>query len=250
MGKKALTALCLCLALPGFGQLQKICHYGVMPTDNITSMEVNPSLSVVDDSGSVSTSQVTFKGYHVINPNWNWGVEVPLARFESPAKSVNGLGDIMLALTWVQPETAHSLGYGAKMELITPTATDKRLGSGQLQASPAVFAVWTNGSGWYSALGYKHYVSVIGEHNREDINYGRIRGNISYLSENKWWVQTNWYYYQNFNDRGKMEFVPELESGTLVNEGTAFYINGGTHAAGNWKSKDWNVSIGFKVLYL
>ena len=240
----------LCMAFPGFGQLQKICHYGVLPTDNITSMEVNPSLTVADDSWGVSTSQLMFKTYHVINPNWNWGVEVPLVRFESPAKSVNGLGDVMLALTWVQPETDQKLGYGAKMEFFMPTATDKRFGSGQLQASPAVFGVWTNGSGFYASLGYKHYVSVIGDHARQDINYGRVRGNISYLSSTKWWIQTNWYYYQNFHDKGQMEFVPELEWGTLVNEGTAFYINGSTHAAGNWKSKDWSMGVGFKVLYL
>jgi hypothetical protein len=250
MRKLGLVLMGVFLTVPGFGQLQKLCNYGVLPTDNITSLEVNPSLTVADDSGGISTTQMTLKGYRVINPNWNWGVELPLARFESPAKSVSGLGDIMLAVTWVQPETAHSLGYGAKMELITPTATDKRLGSGQLQASPSVFAVWTNGSGWYAALGYKHYVSVVGDHARDDIDYGRIRGNISYLSENKWWVQTNWYYYQNFRDSGKMEFVPEVEVGTLVNEGTAFYVNGGTHAAGNWKSKDWNIGVGFKVLYL
>lgn len=250
MRKIALGIIGICLTLPGFGQLQKVCHYGVLPTDNITSMEVNPSLTVSDDSGSVSTSQLTFKTYHVINPNWNWGVEVPLVRFESPEKSENGLGDIMLAFTWVQPETDHSLGYGAKMEFFMPTATDKRLGSGQLQASPAIFGVWTNGRGFYAALGYKHYVSVIGDHAREDINYGRVRGNLSYLSENKWWIQTNWYYYQNFHESGQMEFVPELEWGTLVNEGTAFYINGSTHAAGNWKSKDWSMGVGFKVLYL
>jgi len=250
VGKFNIVLFCLLAALPGWGQLQKLCHYGVMPTDNITSVEVNPSLTAVDDSGGVSTSQMTFKMYKVINPNWNWGVELPLARFESPDKSVNGLGDMLLSAAWVKPEAADSLGYGAKMEFIVPTATDKRLGSGQLQASPALFAVWTNGNGWYVAAAYKHYASVIGDHARDDINYGRFRGNISYLSENKWWVQTNWYYYQNFHDSGKMEFVPELEVGTLVNEGTAFYINGSTHAAGNWKSKNWSMGVGFKVLYL
>lgn len=250
MRKLLLGFVGICVTSPGFGQLQKVCQYGVLPTENITSVEVNPSLTVSDDSGSVSTSQLTFKTYHVISPNWNWGVEVPLVRFESPEKSENGLGDVMLAFTWVQPETDQSLGYGAKMEFFVPTATDKRLGSGQLQASPAVFGVWTNGSGFYVALGYKHYVSVIGDHAREDINYGRVRGNVSYLSENKWWIQTNWYYYQNFHESGQMEFVPELEWGTLVNEGTAFYVNGSTHAAGNWKSKDWSIGVGFKVLYL
>ena len=250
MRKFSIAVLGLLVTLPGWGQLQKLCRYGVMPTDNITSVEVNPSLTAVDDSGGVSATQMTFKMYKVINPNWNWGVEVPLARFESPEKSVNGLGDVLLSATWVKPESADGLGYGAKMEFITPTATDKRLGSGKLQASPALFAVWTNGSGWYVAAAYKHYASVLGDNSRDDINYGRIRGNISYLSENKWWVQTNWYYYQNFHESGKMEFVPELELGTLVNEGTAFYINGSTHAAGNWHSKDWSVGVGFKVLYL
>lgn len=248
--KLAVTGIGLLLTLPGWGQLQKLCHYGVMPTANITSIEVNPSLTVTDDSGGVSSSQMTFKIYRVINPGWNWGVELPLARFESPEKSVNGLGDVLLSATWVRPETAHRVGYGAKMEFITPTATDKRLGGGKLQASPSFFAVWTNGNGWYVAATYKHYASVLGDNARDDINYGRLRGNISYLSENKWWVQTNWYYYQNFRDSGKMEFVPEVELGTLVNEGTAFYINGNTHAAGNWHSKDWSMGVGFKVLYL
>ncbi|MCQ2411045.1 MAG: hypothetical protein MJ053_06215, partial [Elusimicrobiaceae bacterium] len=222
------------------GQIQHLCQYGVLPTDNITSLEVNPSLTTVDDSGGVSTSQLLLKSYHVLSEYTNWGVELPLARFESPEKSVNGLGDTALNVTWAKPQEAHRMEYGVKMEFFIPTATDKRLGSGTLQASPSVFAVWTNGSGWYVAAGYKHYVSVVGDHARDDINHGRLRANISYLSENKWWVQTNWYYYQNFRESGQMEFVPELELGTLVNEGTAFYINGSTHAAGNWKGKDWS----------
>ncbi len=250
MRKWIVISVTLFVTLPGWSQLQKLCRYGVLPTDNITSLEVNPSLTAADDSGGVSTSQLLFKAYRVISSHWNWGVEVPLVRFESPDKSVNGLGDILVNVTWMKPESSNRLGYGAKMEFLTPTATDKHLGSGKLQASPSLFAVWTSGNGWYVAATYKHYVSVLGDHAREDINYGRIRGNISYLSENKWWVQTNYYYYQNFRDSGKMEFVPEVELGTLVNEGAAFFINGSRHAAGNWKSKDWSMGVGFKVLYL
>ncbi|MBR4591665.1 MAG: hypothetical protein IKO35_00455 [Elusimicrobiaceae bacterium] len=245
-----LSFLFLWAALPSWGQLQRACQYGVIPTDNITMVEVNPSLTVIDDSVGISNSQLTFKTYRVINAHYNWGIEVPLARYESPAKSVSGLGDTAVSISWVRPESKDRLGMGAKMEFFIPTATDKRLGSGQLQASPSVFAVWTNGNGWYVAGAYKHYLSVIGDRAREDINYGRFRFNISYLSERKWWVQTNLYYYQNFHESGKMELVPEIELGTLVNEGTAFYINGGTHAAGNWHSKDWNVGVGFKILYL
>ena len=198
----------------------------------------------------LNTSGVTAKMYKVIDPNWNWGVEVPLSRYESPEKSVSGVGDSALNVTWMLPESANRLSYGAKLEFFVPTATDKRLGSGALQASPSVFAVWRLDSGVYIAGGYKQYTSVLKDGAREYINYGRFRLNISYLSPDKWWVQTNWYYYQDYYNDGKMEFIPELELGTLVNEGTAFYINGSTHASGNWHSKDWSLGVGFKLLYL
>ena len=250
MKKYGTILLCLFTAGMGWGQIQRICPYGVLPTDNVTMLEINPTLTAIDDSKGISSSQLVTKMYHTINQHYNWGVEVPLSRFESAEKSVNGLGDILANITWSQQPENNSLGYGAKMEMFIPTATDKLLGSGQLQASPSVFVWWGKGAGFYAAAGYKHYVSVIGDHARDDINFGRFRLNISYLSSSQWWVQTNWYYYQDFRHTGKMEFVPEAEIGTMVNEGTAFYINGGTHAGGNWHSKDWSLGVGFKVLYL
>ena len=242
--------ICLLLSLPACGQLQHIRPYGVLPTENITTIEVNPSLTTLEDSEGISTSQLTFKTYRVINESYNWGVEVPMSRYESSQKSVNGLGDTSLNATWMIPVGKNRLSYGSKLEFFIPTATDKLLGSGKLQVSPSVFAVWRLDNGMYVSGGYKHYVSVLGDGAREDINCGRFRINISYLSPYKWWIQTNWYYYQDYQHDGKMEFIPELELGTLVNEGTAFYINGSTHAGGNWHSKDWSLGVGFKVLYL
>ena len=240
----------LLLALPGFGQIQREYQYDVVPTENITSLEVNPSVTVVDNRGGISTSQLMFKGYRVINEHYNWGVEVPLARYESPDKSVNGLGDTAVNATWVVPGINEHLGMGAKMEFFVPTATHKQLGSGKLQASPSAFVVWKFDNGIYVAGGYKHYVSLLGDNAREDISYGRFRLNISYLSNDKWWIQTNAYYYQDFRHSGRTEFVPEVELGTLVSQGTAFFINGTTHGGGNWKSRDWGLGVGFKVLYL
>ena len=251
MKKKIILLMGLCLLpLTGWAQLQRLCSYGVLPTDNVTMLEINPVLTAIEDSKGVSSSQLIVKTYHTINKHYNWGVELPLGRYESPAKSVSGLGDVLANVSWVQPQGDTGFGYGAKMEVFLPTATDKRLGSGQLQASPSFFLLWVFDPGLYVAAGYKHYVSVLGDHSREDINFGRFRLNISYLSSDKWWVQTNWYYYQDFHNTGKAEFVPELEVGTLVNEGTALYINGSTHGAGNWHSKDWSVGVGFKILYL
>ena len=251
MKKWILAAVLLGIMLPAQAQLQRKYKYGVEPTDNVTSLEINPTFTAIDDSAGISNSGVTAKMYKVIDPNWNWGVEVPLTRFESPEKSVSGLGDITLAVNWMRPESIQGgFGYGAHMELVAPTATDKRLGTGKLQAGPSVFALYSWESGIFTAVGYKHMLSLFGDHARDHISLGRFRYNVSYLSENKWWVQGNLYYYQDFENSGQMELVPELEVGTLINDGTALYVNAGTHAAGNMHSKDWNVSIGFRILYL
>lgn len=249
--KKVFLVCILCFwGLPGFGQIQKLCDYGVLPTANVTMLEINPSLTTIDDSHGVSSSQLLIKTYHTINENYNWGIEAPLARYESPEKSVSGLGDVLANVTWTSFSEVTQFGYGAKMEVFFPTATDKLLGSGQLQLSPSVFAWYAFSSGIYVAGGYKHYVSVIGDHARQDIDMGRFRVNVSYLSPTNWWVQTNWYYHQNFRESGKMEFIPEVEVGTLVSSATALYLQGSTHAGGNMHSKDWTFGVGFKILYL
>lgn len=240
--------LCL-MSFPLHAQIQRTYHYGVVPTENITTFEVNPSITVIDDSGGVSVNQLTLKTYRVINERFNWGVEVPLARSESPQKSVNGLGDILANITWTLP-AEHLFGFGAKMEFFLPTATDKRLGSGKLQASPSAFILLAFADGFYGAVGYKHYVSVAGDGSRDNINTGRWRANIGYTSPNEWWILTNLYYYVDYEHRGMAEFIPEVEIGTLVNDGTAFYANASTHAAGNWDTKDWSFGVGFKLLYL
>lgn len=249
MRKWVVLSVALLCGVPLCAQIQRTYHYGVVPTENITTFEVNPSITVADDSAGISVNQLTLKTYRVINERFNWGVEVPLARYESPEKSVNGLGDILANITWTLP-AENLFGFGAKMEFFFPTATDKLLGSGQLQASPSAFVLLAFADGFYGAVGYKHYVSVVGDHSRDDINIGRWRANIGYTSPNEWWVLTNLYYYVDYEHSGMAEFIPELEVGTLVNDGTAFYANASTHAGGNWHSKDWSFGVGFKLLYL
>ncbi len=249
MQKWIVLVFLLLAEIPLYAQIQRTYHYGVVPTENITTFEVNPSITVVDNSGGVSLNQLTIKTYRVINPRFNWGVEIPLARAESPEKSVNGLGDILANVTWTLPAD-NLFGFGAKMEFFLPTATDKRLGTGKLQASPSAFVLLAFADGFYSAVGYKQYLSIAGEHAREKINIGRWRANIGYTSPNEWWVVTNLYYYVDYEHSGMAEFIPELEIGTLVNDGTAFYANASTHGGGNWDTKDWSFGVGFKLLYL
>lgn len=250
MRKYLALGVLLWFCAPANAQIQRSYHYGVVPTENITTFEVNPSTTVIDDSGGVSSSQLTLKTYRVISERFNWGVEVPLSRYESPDKSVSGLGDALLSVSWLIPEGDRLLGYGFKMEVFVPTATDRLLGAGQLQLSPSAFILFSLPGNLYAAAGYKHYQSVVGDHARDDINYGRLRLNVGYTSPSQWWALVNLYYYMDYERGGRAEFIPELEVGTLVNEGTAFYINGSTHAAGNWNTKDWSLGVGFKLLYL
>lgn len=250
MRKYLALGVLLWFCAPANAQIQRSYHYGVVPTENITTFEVNPSTTVIDDSGGVSSSQLTLKTYRVISERFNWGVEVPLSRYESPDKSVSGLGDALLSVSWLIPENDRLLGYGFKMEVFVPTATDRLLGAGKLQLSPSAFILFSLPGNLYAAAGYKHYQSVVGDHARDDINYGRLRLNVGYTSPSQWWALVNLYYYMDYERGGRAEFIPELEVGTLVNEGTAFYINGSTHAAGNWNTKDWSLGVGFKLLYL
>ena len=40
------------------------------------------------------------------------------------------------------------------------------------------------------------------------------------------------------------------ELGTMINVGSSVYLRGGWHLAGNKYSQDWEIMLGFKILYL
>lgn len=253
MAKKMMwVVVLLCgLLLPARAQLQRascIVH-GVIPTENVTSLELNPSTDVIDDAGGISRDQVTFKGYYAYNKYVNFGVEVPLARFESPEKSIQGLGDISTSVTLT---TFHNnrLSFGTNLELVVPTATDDLLGSGKVSFNPSAYAVYIPSENWFMALGYKQFWSIAGDGGRADTNKGRIRAILGYISNTKWWVLVDPQYYVNYETKGEAEFAPEAEIGTMINEGTAIYVRSGGHVGGNMKGRDWFASFGFKVLYL
>lgn len=245
-----LLVLLAAVCLPARAQLQRPLEiHGVIPTENITSLELNPSMNVLDDAGGVSVNQLTFKAYYAYNPTVNLGVEVPLSRYESPSKSINGLGDTTLALT-LTTYHGEALSFGTRLEVVAPTATDDLLGSGKVMFQPSVYGVYIPNEHFFVAFGYRQSWSIAGDGGRSDINVGRVRAVLGYLSSDQWWVLVDPRYVMDYNNAGQAEFAPEAEIGTMVNQGTALYLRGGGHVAGNMQSNDWNVSVGFKVLYL
>lgn len=235
-------------AVPSFSQIQKFCIPGVAPSRNVTSLELSPSTSIIDNSGGVSSSALTTKMYYAFTPDYNIGIEVPLSRYEAPEDSVNGLGDILLAAEAIH--SVHYIDWGVKLESTLPTATDDRLGTGKWVIMPSVFALVPVNENFFVSFGYKQYFSVAGEGHRPDVNYARFRALISYMADAQWWVTFDPQYYMNYEDSGQAEMVWESEIGVMVNPGTAMYIKPGAHLGGNWKTREWTLSMGFKILYL
>lgn len=250
MLKKYVVWLVFCLGCVPFAQAQIQQIRDVLPNDRVTSFELSPSLDVMDNSGSVSLSKMTLKGYYKFAPFLTAGMELPMARFESPAKSKNGLGDITLSLSMGRYNEGETWSFGAVAETVLPTATSDELGTGKVQLNPSVYGVFMPTPNWFFALGYKQQWSVAGDGGREDINVGRIRGAIAYLSDSNWWVVLDPRYYVDYEVSGQDKFQPEAEIGTMINHGTAVYLRGGGKVSGNMAGPDWTVSAGFKVLYL
>lgn len=252
MSKKyVITAVCLFLcAQASFAQLQK--NYiirDVVPTENVTSLEFNPSLDVLENSGGTSISKMAFKAGFAFDEHFNVGMEVPLARFESPEKSKNGLGDVSFSLTATQ-YVYGPWSFGTTFEFILPTATEDLLGTGKLQFSPAIYAVYMPENNFFFSAGYKQYWSTIGADNRPDINKGRFRVVLGYLSDSKWWAMVDPRYVIDYEHSARAHFAPEFEIGTMINPGASVYLRGGGKMGGDLPGSDWTVSVGFKVLHL
>lgn len=248
--KHILVVVCLlCCASTAFAQLQKnyIIH-DVVPTENVTSLEFNPSLDVLENSGT-SVSKMSFKAGFSIDEHFNIGMEIPLARYESPEKSKNGLGDVSLSLTATQ-YVYGPWSFGTTFEFVFPTATDDLLGTGKLQFSPSVYAVYMPKSNFFFAAGYKQYWSTIGANDRSDIDKGRFRAIMGYLSDNQWWVMLDPRYTIDYQNSARANFTPEVEIGTMVHQGSSVYLRAGGKLGGNLPASDWTVSVGFKVLHL
>ncbi len=249
MNKPLLLSLVfLFWAFPAVAQIQKFCIPDVAPSRDVTSFELSPSIMVVDDDGGVSMNTLTSKLYYAFSPAYNVGVEIPLARYEAQDDSSNGLGDILLSAQAIH--SVHYIDWGVKMETFLPTATDNRLGTGKWILSPSVFAVLPVNKNFFASVGYKQYFSVAGAGSRPDVNYARIRLLFSYMSDAQWWITFDPQYYMDYKNSGQAELVWESELGVMINQGAAVYIKPGAHLGGNWKTRDWMLSVGIKILYL
>ncbi len=220
---------------------------GVRPSDKISTLELNPAITTFDNHGGSSLTSMTVKYYYSFGEGtYSIGTELPFSRFESPAVSKNGIGDILLSASAVKKFNKAALG--AVTEFTLPSATYDELGAGKWQISPAVYGDIEIVDNVFIALGYKHYVSVAGPSSRNDINLGRVRFVAAYLSEYNWWVMLDPKYYIDYNDDKAGEFIMEVETGIMLYDEISLYLKPGWHVAGNRDTMDWSLSFGVKLL--
>ena len=253
MIKKIFIVSCL-LFLPfaSFGGLisnDDIEVKGVKPSENYTTLEFNPGQDIIDDSNGISSTFLTTKFYYGFKERkYDFGIEIPLLRNEGNNRGINGLGDILFATNYTGNITKQFL-YGLQLELTTPTASKSELGCGRFEISPAAFLEYSFSDGFFIAGGLKYYHTFWGDSERTTINKMRLRTNFGYISPTDWWLIVDPKYYFNL-ENGKKEIYLEFEGGFMFRGNVAFYLKPGFHAAGAWKSKEWNIQLGIKFFDL
>ncbi len=251
--KKYLLLLCtvLWMAPASWAQLQKNLQVlDILPTENITSLEIKPRFKAKDDRDNNVSYTVEIKPSFKLNRHWKFGAEIPIARQGNDTDTAKGLGDIMVSGTYVNYTPQKVFSYGLAMELTAPTATDRLLGDGKWVAEPEVFGVWELSPNFFVEAEYRHIFSFAGSSGRDDTNESRYRMIFGITGNSGWWFEFDPRYTVDYQNPGEAELIGEFELGKMVNVGSSMYVRGGWHLAGNKYSYDWEMMLGFKILYL
>lgn len=107
-----------------------------------------------------------------------------------------GLGDLLHA-SFLTPESAETLIWGAGLMLSLPTATDEVLGSGKWAAGPALRLTWRSGRWNLGAVAGQRW-SFAGDESRPEMSALMIRGTLRHQLTQGWYlvsapiVTANW----------------------------------------------------------
>ncbi len=252
MFKRTLCGIVLAFwALPACAQLQEEVYvHGVLPTENVTSLEFRPRFKAKDDSRNETMATLEIKPTFKLNRHWKFGAEIPLSRYSKGDISEKGLGDIMTSFIYTDYSPEKVFSYGAGAEIVWPTASHDSLGDGKIVLEPEVFLVWQLTPWFFMETEYRHIFSVAGQSDREDINESRYRMIFGFMFPDEWYFEFDPRYTVDYQNPGEAELIGEFELGTMVNVGSSIYLRGGWHLAGNKYSQDWELMLGFKILYL
>ncbi|MBR2865627.1 MAG: hypothetical protein IKC13_05100 [Elusimicrobiaceae bacterium] len=242
-----LVLLTFC-SVASWAQLQDI--HGVIPTENVTSLEILPRFKAKDDSKNISVATLEINPTFKLNKHWKFGAEIPLTRYGKEDFSEKGLGDLVTSFYYTDYSPNKIFSYGIGAEMTWPTASHELLGDGKAVAEPEIFLVWQITPHFFIETEYRHIFSYAGNGSRDDINESRYRMIFGYMSDNKWWIELDPRYIVDYENPSEAELIGKAEIGTMINAGSSIYARAGWHLAGNKYSHDWEFMVGFKILYL
>ncbi len=129
--------------------------------------------------------------YPVAGDGYNWILRgiVPVIHQDERFKeqgSQSGLGDINLQAYWV-PDPTGTITWGVGPSLITPTATDDRLGSDKWSLGPAVAIIAMPGKWLFGAL-TQNVWDIAGDNDEPDVNQFLFQYFINYNFDNGWYL--------------------------------------------------------------
>ena len=220
---------------------------GVNPADNVTKMELLPSLNVMDIEGKPSVTTLGLKYDKELYKVFGINFELPLSHFSGFGISDAGIGDLRVRGRG-QYRFGRNVIIGAT-EFVFPTATSDTLGTRQYTFDPTLAYVYAFSANFFTALVGKQFISLynLDKDKYQDTNQTQVRMLIGYLSNNGWWAALDPQVWIN-NEDGRTEYLVEGEIGTMLNRTTGIWSRRGKRLGGDWHRNDWSVLLGIRFI--
>lgn len=220
---------------------------GVNPADNVTKLELLPSLNVIDAKGSPSVTTLGLKYDKELYKVFGINLELPLSHFSGYGISDAGIGDLRVRGRG-QYRFGRNVIIGAT-EFVLPTATSDTLGTRQYTFDPTLAYVYAFSANFFTALVGKQFISLynLEPERYQDTNQTQIRLLAGYLSSDGWWMALDPQLWIN-NEDGTQEYLLEGEIGTMLNRSTGVWTRIGKRLGGDWHRNDWSVLLGIRFI--
>lgn len=220
---------------------------GVNPADNVTKMELLPSLNVIDAKGKPSVTTLGLKYDKELYKIFGINLELPLSHFSGYGVADNGIGDLRVRGR-AQYRFGRNVFIGAT-EFVLPTATADTLGTRQYTFDPTLAYVYAFSPNFFTALVGKQFISLynLEPEKYQDTNQTQVRMLVGYLSNNGWWAALDPQVWVN-NEDGRIEYLMEGEVGTMLNRTTGVWTRIGKRLGGDWHRNDWTVLLGIRFI--
>lgn len=216
---------------------------GVNPKDNITKAEIIGQYANLENG--LESFSMAFKYDLALNKTWGGNIEVPIVHLSGPDFSETAVGDTNLRVRYVRTRDAVSII--SAVELVAPTAGDEFAGTGKWQLNPVVGAVYAFDQQTFAFVGYKHYFSIAGDDDRNEINRSEVRALFARLFANATWTLGDIKYSASHTDLDLETLDLEVEYGSMISKSIALSGRIGTSFLDS--SREFGASLNLRKIF-